>query len=396
MLFICSSSYSYLLEDTIYLEIKSNTLSAKEINNIYKTLILRFEKLELGIDKNKKRATYKYSINLDKNNINIINLKTNRKNIESIKNNDKTICYVFDYVLKDSKIKYDKEDYVKAIKIKYKDFTPKRKQIHTTKRNKPKQINPYSYFICAFLPGANNLYLPYILNPVDNESYVDLVGDYGQVLGGITGGLGGILTGLTIGNSHNGTNDYPNLSGMAIAGILLGSGAGFIGGYYGDGGSSYGAFTGIRLAYHFNHFNAVFLDNKAKYLGTLMGLTTGATVGYFMGNIFTSYGYETRATGAIFGGIIGMFGGIITIFKDKKYGEYEQNTFYDYVLVTEGVIYLGNLASYLITYFYFEPNKNDNSKSISLNNISFEPIFYENKNAIMMDTGAKVNFSASF
>ena len=91
-----------------------------------------------------------------------------------------------------------------------------------------------------------------------------------------------------------------------------------------------------------------------------------------------------------------LFGGIFTIFEDKESGKDEENTFYKYLLVTEGVIYLGNLSSYLITYFWFEPDKNINNNTISLNSISFEPILYQEKDYIKMDTGAKLNLSISF
>ena len=88
--------------------------------------------------------------------------------------------YIFSYLLKDSGHEYDKEDLIETNKIESPEIN-----------NRPKEINPYSYFICAFLPGANNFYLPYILNPVDNESYVDHVGDYGQFMGAIIGiGIG--------------------------------------------------------------------------------------------------------------------------------------------------------------------------------------------------------------
>ena len=101
--FINSNAFSYLFEDTIYIEISSITLSSQELNKIRKILELKFEKIDLSIDKSKKRATYKYRIDIDKNSINITNLKTNRKNIELLKNKNKTINYIFDYILKDSK-----------------------------------------------------------------------------------------------------------------------------------------------------------------------------------------------------------------------------------------------------------------------------------------------------
>ena len=127
-------------------------------------------------------------------------------------------------------------------------------------------------------------------------------------MGAITGTSIGVLAGLAAGSSHDKPKRISKFNWNSYSWFIIGEVVqGFIGGYFGDGGASYGAFTGIRFAYYSNYFNAVFLNNNAKYLGPIIGtFSRELLLVFFMGNIFTNYGYETRATGAIVGGLVGV------------------------------------------------------------------------------------------
>ena len=98
LLFSIPNTYSYLLDDTIYLDIKSNEYSQKELDKIKKLLYLSFTEIELNKSIKIKRATYKYRITITKNKVVFLNLKTSKINTKTIKSKNEAINYIYQYI----------------------------------------------------------------------------------------------------------------------------------------------------------------------------------------------------------------------------------------------------------------------------------------------------------
>ena len=271
------------------------------------------------------------------------------------------------------------------------------------------KINPYSYWITAITPGLNHLYLPYILNPIDDDEYKDGVG--GSFFGGLVGGLVG-GTASAVGSGLGGRASVVFLVGGLVGGFV---GGGIIIGiessekrmFVGIGGAS----TGFRAAWYFNYLYRISNDGNSIYMGELLGIAVGGGVGYGLGNI-----YDNPWSGAIAGASVGFLTGLVTdlLTKDDLIEDYDSsqgsdegvNKYYNDdgiefdlekykkdvvlgILITEGIIYVANLIGYIIVYNCYNPEDSDKPDGdISFAGIDFQPIIYQRQGVTLIDKGA--------
>ena len=381
-----------------------------------------------SITKDLKKLIYKEFINIDKN-IPASDIYYQKKIDNSY------VCYsyyvrimVSTYEIKDNFIKtmdkiekYSSEELLtlideikiiinnsnidKNLKLKIAKEKVKEKELETIKTKS--KINPYTYWITALTPGLNHFYLPYILNPIDEDEY-----RYGVTTGILTGVGGGgaiVLIGIFA--------DYRSMGGfVAIGGGMIG-GVGGVSGIGGIGGVA-GGFVSVRYALYINYLYRIYNDGKRIYLGEVFGFASGAFIGYTLGDL-----YGNPWVGAITAGTVGFFSGVIIdlLSKDEVFPDYNpdlgpdednnkyyssdgkfdldryRRSFLNGFIITESLIYLTNLLGYIIVYNYYNPTETiSNNDGIAFDGFDLQPIFYREGSYIMIDKGIKGSFNLKF
>ena len=119
--FVNSNAFSYLFEDTIYIEIYSLSIDKKEIEEIKAILIKKAnDDNDLKYLDNYKKADYAYKIIIELNKISIINLITNKKAIKrNINTKAKRIKFLENYIFTDYKIENEYEIFLNEFNLSF-------------------------------------------------------------------------------------------------------------------------------------------------------------------------------------------------------------------------------------------------------------------------------------